>query len=193
MKRMIVSATQSVRRMTYKEVLAELKKCITKRDKKRMEELSASRYYHDAMDELRKSMGICASEIIGSRYDITQDSGQWYVTEVETGDVVDGPFDSEDEALSYFSEDEIEYDENFNEEDYMTEEELAAVQHEKYLSWFDSYAKRLPGKVNVDGYVGSRNFIALENFVEAFNKHHPEAQLDIETKVDSDGEIYFVV
>lgn len=129
--------------------------------------------------------------IYGSRYEISGQDGQWYVTETETGEIIEGPFESHSDALSFF--DSPEEDEVYEEEEHMTEEEMAAMQHEKYLSWFDSYTQRLSGKFYVDGYVCSRNYTALERFVNSFNKSHSDAQLEIETTYDSEGPIYGVM
>lgn len=197
MKRMIVS-TKSIRSMTYEDVLAELKRCILRKDKKRMQELASSRYYDDAMDALRRSMGVCASEIIasamlGSRYDLISSSGYWYVLEIENNEIVAGPFDSKMEALDYFELDEDDEYDPYEERDIMTDRSREELQHEKYLDWFDKYAKRLPGRIDISGYTGTRNHDVLVQFVDRFNKSHPEANLEIEAKTDSDGSIYFVV
>lgn len=132
-----------------------------------------------------------SAETLDDRYEVVSQDSQWYIVEIETGDVYDGPFDTEEEALSYFGEDDT--DDYYEEEEIMTEEEMAAMQHEKFLSWFDSYANRLPGKIYIDGYIGTRNEAALERFLKAFLKSHPDADLSIDTRYDSESTIYIVV
>lgn len=201
---------KAVHLMTYNDVLRELKRCLLKNDQKRMRELSLSQWYDKALADLRRCMGICATDEIDDsdyneemskvecnndlygRYDVISQGSYWYITEVETGDIYEGPFDTKTEALLYLNGDE-EDDEYYEEEEFMTDEEMLAVQHEKFLNWFEKYASRLPGKVFIDGYIGTRNYSALKRFVDAFNKSHPDAQIEIDEKVDSDGDIYVAV
>lgn len=182
MKRMIV-ASKSIRAMSYRDVLEELKRCILHHDKKRMRELSLSQYYDKAITELRKSMGICASDLIDDVYDIIQSSGMWYVLDVNTNTVVAGPCKNKDDALAYFD----------TERSSMNSTSRATMQHEKYLDWFDKYAARLPGKIDVDGYTGTRMYNVLKQFVDNFHKSHPEADLEIVSKIDGDSYIYYVI
>lgn len=96
MKRYIRTA-QSVHTMTYKDVLAELKRCVLRHDTKRMRALSLSRWYDKALEEIRKNMGVSASTVIEAA-------------------TLDGVFDTSTTHMSY-------YDNFLNEKDlkYMRE------------------------------------------------------------------------
>lgn len=189
-------SSKSVRRLTYDEIKSELKRCILKHDNKRMQELSISRWYDSALSELRKCMGITASEAIecasglDTLYEIVESGGQWYVTCIEDGDVLDGPFDSYDEALLSV----VDTDED-DEDEYESRlaQQRAEKAHAKYVSRFNFYARKtLPGRFMRNGHVATRNYTALERFIESFNKKYPEAKLKLRAEYSAWGSIYSV-
>ena len=75
----------------------------------------------------------------------------------------------------------------------LTNEQLFEIQHEKYLSWFASYVSKVPGIINIDNYVGSRDGLAFQNLLESFNRNHPEANLQLCIQTDSEGSLYVAV
>lgn len=173
-KRYIHSNSNLISKMSYNEVLAALKKAITRRDDARMQELSRSIWYDKALREVRQSMGVSASTITDySEYSITEEDGQYYVVTSDSNDIVAGPFDSYEEALAEFEDDDTDI-------------------HSEYLEIFKKYCRNMPGRLNVNGNVGSRNKSAVERFVKAFMKTNPEAELEIIPVQDSEGTIYTV-
>lgn len=140
---------------------------------------------------MKRMIAASNSNEFWNSHELVQQGGFWYISDDETGEFVYGPFDNREDASSFFEDDSD--DDYYEEDEYMTEEEMAVMQHEKYLSWFDSYTQRLPGKFYIDGYVCSRNYTALERFVKSFNRSHSEAGLEIETRYDSEGPVYLVM
>lgn len=55
-----------VQQMTYDEVVSALKHAVLKNDNRRMRELSRSRWYDKALDQIRKRMGVVASDDVYS-------------------------------------------------------------------------------------------------------------------------------
>lgn len=63
MKR-VIKAMSEVQQMSYQDVFSEIKRAVLKHDERRLRELSRSSFYDRAMSEIRKRMGIAASEDI---------------------------------------------------------------------------------------------------------------------------------
>lgn len=135
---------------------------------------------------------VYSSHIISfGRYELREENGEWYLFEQAGGELVDGPFDSEDEArgaaLSLTKD----------HKPAVTDEPLPEwVQEEdrylKLLDRFDKYCKNVPGKFYVDGEMVVRNDWILQQRVNSFNKSNGTDLRVRYVGSDKDGDFYGV-
>ena len=135
---------------------------------------------------------IHSSRIISlGRYELREENGDWYLFEQAEGELVDGPFDSEEEAREAASHLVKDHNPTITDEplpEWVEEED----RYLKLLDRFDKYCKNVPGKFYVDGEMVVRNKKVLEQRVSAFNKSNGT---DLRVKYvgsDADGDFYGV-
>ena len=119
-----------------------------------------------------------------SIYSIVNTNGVWSVVTTIDNEIVVDDLGSREEAEQWI------HDHTYVDDD--ASEQYYIKRHEAELASFERYADRLPGKIFVEGHIGSRSRDKLKKFVDRFNESNI-ADISIEVRYDSEGPIYIAV
>ena len=123
---------------------------------------------------------------LGNAYEIRSEGNEWYIFRQGDNELIDGPFDSFQDATD--AADELDKPKTRQ----LTDEEEKRM-HEAYLKRFAQYAKSLTTFRTPEGYLATYSRNKLDRFVASFNKANPLAELKVKIGSNSDDIYAYVI